>query len=882
MTTLGFDVFWRDHGASRGMKNLGDDTSKTSGHFTTFQKVAAGAGIAVGAAIFKLGKDSVKAFQESQTSQLRLQDAFARFPKLADVSIGSLQKLNLELHNKTRFDDEAFASGQAVLAQFGLTGKQLTEITPLLADYAAKTGKDLPAAAQTLGKAFLGNTRALKAIGINYKLTGDKAKDMANITQLVRDKVGGFAEKEGKTAAGQVAILKNRFGDIQEEIGSKLLPVLLALAGVALKLIDKFQSLDPATQKMAIGITALGIAAFVAGPRIATMGTALKEAGVSAGGMAKGFGLAGIAILGFSLAAETSLAKAADDTKSLGEKAFQVFGAIAESAGMAGTAIAKESGKSKDAKTSTETLTTASDEYQKLLGSQVTPAVEDLATATGTAYDKQKLLHGEVVDSTESNIAFRDQLADWTRGVRDATKAGQANTHSLSLNNQAGRDNISALIGMAKKANDHASAVFNQTGSLGKANTALKTDRQRLLDAGTAAGFNKDELQKLINKYLKVPTKAQTKIEQPGMALAHSKAEGLKKKMEELERTYNASIKVDLWKAQKGNLYFKPYYAAAEGAIFNAGGNLLSRSEQHVAQVAKPGQWRVWAEDETGGEAYIPLAMSKRSRSVAILKAVAEGFGYQLDTMAAGGVRTTPAELQTWAQRNIQQGADTTAQLIANLLNKHYAAPAGLMGALQFAFSQVGKPYVWGAFGPGGYDCSGFMSALVNVARGQNPYSRVGSTQSFPWGGFGPGGGPFMIGSFRGSPGHMAGTLLGTNVESAGGVGVRVGSSARGARDSMFGGNIWHLASFDRGGMLYPSNRTSQPERVLSPAQTRSFDRLVRVLDRGAVAGVINVTVNTGGVVGMTTMDLENRLVAAINRVAGQGRLDHAVRVAAR
>ena len=62
--------------------------------------------------------------------------------------------------NKTKFDDDAFASGQAVLAQFKLSGKQIENLTPLLADYAAKTGKDLPTAAETLGKSFLGNTRA--------------------------------------------------------------------------------------------------------------------------------------------------------------------------------------------------------------------------------------------------------------------------------------------------------------------------------------------------------------------------------------------------------------------------------------------------------------------------------------------------------------------------------------------------------------------------------------------------------------------------------------------------------------------------------------------------------------------------------------------------
>lgn len=43
-----------------------------------------------------------------------------------------------------------------------------------------------------------------------------------------------------------------------------------------------------------------------------------------------------------------------------------------------------------------------------------------------------------------------------------------------------------------------------------------------------------------------------------------------------------------------------------------------SGGENHVAQIARPGDWRVWAEPETGGEAYIPFARSKRVRSRAI------------------------------------------------------------------------------------------------------------------------------------------------------------------------------------------------------------------------------------------------------------------------
>ena len=110
--------------------------------------------------------------------------------------------------------------------------------------------------------------------------------------------------------------------------------------------------------------------------------------------------------------------------------------------------------------------------------------------------------------------------------------------------------------------------------------------------------------------------------------------------------------------------------------------------------------------------------------------------------------------------------------------------------ALGFARAQVGKPYVWSAVGPGGYDCSGFMSAITNTLLGKNPYVRVGATASFPWSMFKSGVGQFTIGStknYGGSGvGHMAGTLTGTNVESRGGVGPIVGPAARGYNDSGF------------------------------------------------------------------------------------------------
>ncbi len=192
----------------------------------------------VGRELLQFGKDSVHAFADAEESQARLEDAFTRFPSIADTNIVKLQGLNTELARKTKFDDDAFASGQSVLAQFGLTGKQLEELTPLLADFAAKTGQDLPSAAEALGKSFLGNTKALKAVGIEYKSTGDRATDVTNITKALRDQVGGFAEQQGKTAAGQAAILDNQFGELKETLGGQLLPILLKASEYGLKVVD--------------------------------------------------------------------------------------------------------------------------------------------------------------------------------------------------------------------------------------------------------------------------------------------------------------------------------------------------------------------------------------------------------------------------------------------------------------------------------------------------------------------------------------------------------------------------------------------------------------------------------------------------------------------
>jgi len=147
----------------------------------------------------------------------------------------------------------------------------------------------------------------------------------------------------------------------------------------------------------------------------------------------------------------------------------------------------------------------------------------------------------------------------------------------------------------------------------------------------------------------------------------------------------------------------------------------------------------------------------------------------------------------------------------------------GFQRGLAWAKTQDGKPYQWGGNGNPSWDCSGFMSAIESVIRGQKPHRRW-STHPFHSGARNPMPGwyrnqrsGFMIGVTGAGVGHTAGTLLGKNVESSGSGGVRVGGGARGFNNSMFPHR--YGLKFDQGGMLPRGwsavyNGLRQPEPV--------------------------------------------------------------------
>jgi len=259
-----------------------DKASKTMGKVGGAVEKMGVAGAVAAGAIAAFGVSSVKAYSEAEAAQAKLQDTFDKFPRLADVSIESLRDYNGELQKKTRFDDDAIASGQAILGQYEITGKQLQELTPLIADFAAKTGQSFEDASAAVGKGLLGSGKAFKQIGLDFEDAGSQTANFEQIMSGLRTQVGGFAETEALTGAGAAERLKNQFGELQETVGAQLLPPLTELAGIASDVLVKFNELPGPVKNVTGGIVLLSTAALVAAPRIAATATALAAVNTSA------------------------------------------------------------------------------------------------------------------------------------------------------------------------------------------------------------------------------------------------------------------------------------------------------------------------------------------------------------------------------------------------------------------------------------------------------------------------------------------------------------------------------------------------------------------------------------------------------------------------
>lgn len=236
--------------AIAALKDTGAAGETAGGQFSGVRKAIGGA-LAVGAVV-AFGKSSVSAAEESAVATARLGAIFKSMGDETGNAAKEAENYAGALSKKIAVDDEAIMAAQAQLATFGAVSDETARgagifdrATAAAADLAAAGFGTLDGNAVQLGKALQDPTKGLAALGKSGVTFTDAQKEQIKAMQESGDLLGaqkivlGAVESQVKGTAAATATGSEKmsiaFGEVQEQVGGFLLPIMTKLVDVFLK-----------------------------------------------------------------------------------------------------------------------------------------------------------------------------------------------------------------------------------------------------------------------------------------------------------------------------------------------------------------------------------------------------------------------------------------------------------------------------------------------------------------------------------------------------------------------------------------------------------------------------------------------------------------------
>jgi hypothetical protein len=293
-----------------------------------------------GAALTGVGVVGVAAFKsmtEAAIEQQQAEGALAAAVENTGVSFDSVKdKVNAvtaAIQRKTNFgDEEQLAALTQMTAITGDVEKAMAAL-PAVIGAAAVKGKGLKMIAGTLTRALDGQVDTAITLGMEF----DKTASFQERLNQVMGAVGGIAEAQ----ANPLTQLKNDVGDVAQQFGAVLLPILTPVIDTLREFARTIQKLDPNVTKFLVLITAGAVAfAAIAGPILLLIGFLptlavgfgiVTTAVAALGGVftvlvgATGIGLVVAAIVGLGLAWKNNWGGIQEKTKAILGFLFKIY-----------------------------------------------------------------------------------------------------------------------------------------------------------------------------------------------------------------------------------------------------------------------------------------------------------------------------------------------------------------------------------------------------------------------------------------------------------------------------------------------------------------------------------------------------------------------------
>lgn len=208
-------------------------TTNAGSKFGDFAKKAA---FAIGGAfavdkVIDFAKASVEAAAADAEAQDKLALTLRNVTGATDAQIAASETFIGNLSKQTALaDDDLRPAMDKLVRGFGDAEKAQSALA-LATDVSAGTGKDLSTVTDAMMKAAMGNTGALKKMGVEVENADGSAKSLDQVMADMSKTFSGQAATAAQGTAGQMRNAQIQFGEFQEQVGTALLPVLSKLAG---------------------------------------------------------------------------------------------------------------------------------------------------------------------------------------------------------------------------------------------------------------------------------------------------------------------------------------------------------------------------------------------------------------------------------------------------------------------------------------------------------------------------------------------------------------------------------------------------------------------------------------------------------------------------
>jgi hypothetical protein len=215
---------------NKKLKSANGDVESSSNKLGDFAKKAgvafAAAAAAAGTYAIALAVDGVKAAIEDEKAQTQLAIALENATGATKGQIAATEDaiLQMSLASGVADDNLRPALGRLVRSTGDITKAQ--DLLAIALDISTATGKPLESVANSLGRAFDGNTTSLGKLGIGLDAAELKTMTFTEVQGKLTELFGGAAAANADTYAGKIARVQIAFDEAKETLGQALLPIL--------------------------------------------------------------------------------------------------------------------------------------------------------------------------------------------------------------------------------------------------------------------------------------------------------------------------------------------------------------------------------------------------------------------------------------------------------------------------------------------------------------------------------------------------------------------------------------------------------------------------------------------------------------------------------